>query len=279
MDHLNYNGKLYQSSSAVLPAGNRGLKFGDGLFETMKCINGNVEDLDEHFARLWKGLNTLQFNLSGLFTPDRLEEEILALLKKNAHQQAGRIRLTVFKGEGGLYDTVNHAPNYIIQTWPLPAGTGDWNSNGLVVGIYQDVKKNCDILSNIKHNNFLPYALAAMYAKKQQWNDALLLNTEGGICDTTIANIFLIKDAVIYTPDLQQGCIAGVMRKNILSKLTALNYTCVESKLNVTDLQAADEVFLTNSIYNMRWIQRFEERKYSCIMAQKIYAAIFSTNA
>ena len=277
MEYIVFNSKYLPSETAIVSAGSRGLRFGDGLFETMKAINGEVEFIDEHFARLWKGLQVLQFNIPKHFTPDFLQDEITGLLKKNKHLDNARIRLAVFRGNGGLYDEMNHIPNYVIETWPLAADIGKWNSNGLVLGIYKDAKKSCDLLANIKHNNFLPYALAALCAKKQKWNDALLLNTEAGICDTTIANIFLIKNEIVYTPALNQGCIAGVMRKNIIDHLKAENIPIIEGALKIDDLLAADEVFLTNSIYNIRWVQMVQDKKYSNLYTQKIYASVFST--
>ena len=279
MEYFIYNSKFFKEESAVLSADNRGFKFGDGLFETMKSINGHLHFIDEHFARLWQGLQVLQFKIPRHITPDLLQAQILALLKKNGHNKIARIRLTMFRAEGGLYDVINHTPHYLIQTWGLPDETGTWNSNGLVLGIYPDVKKSCDILSNLKNNNFLPYAMAALQAKKQKWNDAVLLNTAGRICDTTIANIFLIKDEVIFTPALQEGCVAGVMRKNMIKLLTAGNYKIIEGKLSIDDLMNADEVFLTNSVYNLRWVQSIGDKKYANIQTQKIYTAVFSTNS
>ena len=279
MEYFIYNGKTYKEQTAVLYAGNRGLRYGDGLFETIKCINGQLQFIDEHFARLWNGLQVLQFNIPKHFTPDSLQQEIISLLQKNGHDKMARIRITLFRGDGGLYDAVNHTPNYIIQTWVLPDDIGTLNSNGLVAGIYTDAKKGCDILSNLKHNNFLPYALAAMHAKNEKWNDAVLLNTADRICDTTIANIFLVKNEVVYTPTLSEGCIAGIMRKNMLQQLAKNNMQAIEGKLTVDDLLNADEVFFTNSIYNMRWVQSIGEKKYTHAMAQKIYTAVFSTNS
>ena len=279
MEYFIFNGKLQKPESGIIGANSRGLRFGDGLFETIKSINGQLEFIDEHFARLWKGMQVLQFAIPKQFTPDILEQEIQTLLKKNGHGKMARVRLTVFRGNGGLYDTTDHKPNYLLQSWALPDETGSWNSNGLVLGVYTDIKKSCDILSNLKHNNFLPYALAALQAKKEKWNDAVLLNTWGRLCDTSIANIFLIKDEVIYTPALAEGCIAGVMRRNLVEKLTVGGYKLVEDKLSVDELLYADEVFLTNSIYNMRWVQSVGDKKYSNAQTQKIYAAFFSTNS
>jgi branched-chain amino acid aminotransferase len=279
MNYFIFNSKLCKEETAVLAAGSRGLRFGDGVFETIKSINGQLQFIDEHLARLWNGMQVLQFNIPKHFTPDGLEEEIKTLLKKNGHLKIARIRLTVFRGNGGLYDEIDHKPNYFIETWALADDTGNWNSNGLVLGIYQDVKKSYDILSNIKHNNFLPYVMAALYAKKQKWNDAVLLNNDSRLCDTTIANIFLIKDDVVYTPALQEACIAGIMRKYMINSLTAAGYKLVQGMLTTDDLQDADEVFLSNSIYNMRWVAGIGDKKYECSVTQKIYAAIFSTKA
>ena len=278
MEYFIYNGKTYKEESPILSVNSRGLRYGDGLFETIKSIKGELQFIDEHLARLWKGLQVLQFNIPKHFTPEYLQDEIFALLKKNSHEKMARIRLTVFRGDGGLYDEINHKPHYLVQSWPLLDDAGEWNSNGLVLGIYTDVKKSCDILSNLKHNNFLPYSMAAIHAKTKKWNDAVLENTEGGVCDTTIANLFLIKDGVIYTPALAQGCIAGIIRKFLINRLTAANYKIIEGRLTGDDLDAADEVFLTNSIYNLRWVQSLGEKKYTNIQTQKIYTTVFSTN-
>lgn len=277
MEYFNYNGKIFKNDTTVISVNNRGLRYGDGLFETMKATNERLLFVDDHFARLWNGMKLLQFNIPIHFTPDKLEDEILALIKKNGHVDAARVRLTIFRGDGGLYDEISHFPNYLIQTWALPADTGKWNSNGLIMGIYSDVIKNCDILSNLKHNNFLPYIMASIHAKHQKWNDAILLNTNGRLCDTTIANIFLIKVGIIYTPSLDEGCIAGVMRKNIIRELLNNNMPVIENKLTVDDLMQAEEVFVTNSIYHIRWVQSIAEKKYSNSLTQKIYSTIIPT--
>jgi branched-chain amino acid aminotransferase len=277
MLYFNFDGKIYKEGVPIIGPVNRGLRYGDGLFETLKYTKGQIILANEHFARLWKGMQVLQLQVPKHFTPEKLQEEILALIKKNGHEKMARVRLTVFRGDGGLYDAVNHIPHYIIETWALPDENGEWNSNGLVLGIYEMAYKNCDILSNIKHNNYLPYVLAALEAKKEKWNDAIVLNHKGHLCDTTIANIFLIKDEVIYTPALTEGCVSGIMRKHILLELKKMNYIIREGTLTRANLQEADEVFLTNSIYNIRWVQRMNEKKYSNTITHKIYLAIIPT--
>ncbi len=274
MNHFNYNGKLFKEGSPVIGADNRGLRYGDGLFETMKMKNGKLVFEDEHFARLWKGLKVLQFDIPKHFTVEWLQQEIMSLAKKNGHETAARIRLSMVRGDGGLFDAKNHLPNYIIQTWPLAAGNGEWNSNGLVLGIYEASKKSCDILSNLKHNNYLPYILAALHAKKEKWNDAILLNTNAGICETTIANIFIIKNNVVYTPSLSEGCVAGVMRRMVIKNLVNANWEIIEKNLSTAEVLNADEIFLTNSIYDIRWVQRIGDTTYGNVVTQNIFTLI-----
>lgn len=277
MNSFNFNGKIFSEGISIVGADNRGLRYGDGLFETIKMTKGQLIQEDEHFARLWNGMKVLQFDIPKQFTPDKLHEEIAGLVKKNRHENAARVRLNVFRGNGGLYDAKNYLPNYIIQSWDLPEGNGEWNSNGLIAGVYEEVKKSCDILSNLKHNNYLPYILAALKAKKEKWNDAILLNSYGRICDTTIANIFLIQDGVIYTPALSEGCVAGVMRKKIIQELIKFQFKLTEKEISRDDLLNADEIFFTNSIYNLRWVQRIGNKEFSNAISRKIYDTVIST--
>jgi aminodeoxychorismate lyase len=277
MNYFNFNGKFFQLSEPVIGPGNRGLRYGDGLFETMKMLDGNIILQADHFERLWIGMDVLQFEKPVLFTKGSLVTAIKKLTAKNGHEKAARIRLNVFRGDGGLYDAVNNTPNYIIETWPLPETNGLWNSNGLVAGIFEDTKKSCDILSNLKHNNYLPYVLAALKTKKEKWNDALVLNQFGRIADSTIANIFLIKNEKVITPALTEGCVAGIMRKSLIRYLNLHDFKYEEAAVTIDNILDADEVFFTNSIYNLRWVQRIGDIIYGNIFTQKIYAAFTPT--
>ncbi len=277
MVYFNYNGKIHPEGTPVIGVDNRGLRYGDGLFETIKMINGKLLFEDDHFARLWKGLKALEFEIPKNLTVDFLQKEMTALAQKNGHANAARIRLNIVRGDGGLYDAKNHLPNYIIQSWPLAPSNGEWNSNGLVLGIYEAAKKSCDLLSNLKHNNYLPYVLAALTAKTQKWNDAIVLNTNGRICDTTIANIFIVKDGAVFTPSLQEGCVAGVMRRVVVQQVLKSGIDLIEKEISISELLAADEVFLTNSIYNIRWVQGIGDITFKNSLTYTIFSSLQST--
>ena len=277
MNFFNYNGKLYEEGTPVIGVDSRGLRYGDGLFETMRVNDGKLIAEDEHFARLWKGMQLLQFEIPRNLTPEKFQQEILALVNKNDVGTAARIRLSIIRGDGGLYDAKNHFPNYIIQAFPLSAGSGEWNSNGLVLGIYEPVRKSADMLANLKHNNYLPYVLAALHAKKEKWNDAILLNTNGRVCDTTIANIFIVKNDIVYTPALTEGCVAGVVRRMVVNALSGSQSSVIEQPISIDELMNADEVFLTNSIYNIRWVQGIGGKQYKSGVSHKIYTTVLPT--
>lgn len=273
---FNCNGRIFKEGTAVFTADNRSFRYGDGIFETMKIRKGEVRWASMHFERLFSGLALLRFNIPGHFTPAFLLNEILQLAAANKHLNSGRVRLTIYRGDGGLYDFENHLPKFLVQTFPLQETTGEWNQNGLITEVFTDAYKSCDPLANFKTNNFLPYALAAVFAKQYSLNDAMVLNTNGRICDSSMANLFMVKDGIIYTPPLSEGCIAGIFRKVLLGKLSD-TFETRENSLTIADLESADEIFLTNCIHNIRWVKSFGQAVYHNEMAFKIYTLLQST--
>ena len=269
MAFFNYNGKVFSEEEKIIGPANRGLRYGDGIFETIKFKNGNLILAEQHFERLWNGMEAFQFSVPVHFTREKLSIEINALVKKNKLKEA-RVRLTIIRSDGGIYDPKNDSPNYIIEAIKLHEDNGNLNINGLQICMYEDAVKSIDKFSNLKTNNYLPYFMGAKFAKRQHCNDAIILNNKGNICDTTIANIFIIKDKTIYTPTLSEGCVAGVMRTWLLQTLEKLDYQIVETQITKSFLLDADEAFLSNSIYNIRWVGALENTNYTNVEIQKI---------
>jgi branched-chain amino acid aminotransferase len=272
MSFFIFNDKIFEEDENIVSPDSRGLRYGDGLFETIKVCKGNIKLADYHFQRLFSGMEILKFVRPAHLTADYLQNKIIQLYKKNAHNSLARLRLMIFRSNGGLNDAADNLPNWVIQSWEL-TDTGELNSNGLILDIYDAAKKSCDILANIKSNNFLPYVMAAMHAKEIKVNDCIILNNYNRICDTTIANIFLIRDNIIYTPPLSEGCIAGVMRRFVIEKLQ-INFTLIEKEISIDELQNADEVFITNSIKGIRWVKQFRNKEYSNNIVKEIHKRV-----
>jgi branched-chain amino acid aminotransferase len=271
-----YNDKFYPANTPVISSGNRSLKYGDGLFETMKIVKAKIINKDFHFERLFNGVALLQFDIPKDFTSIFLEKKINELVKKNNHSASARIRLMIFRGNGGIFDPENMHPNYIIESWPLP-NEMTLNENGLIVDVFPGAKKSCDSFSNLKSNNYLPYVMAGLYAKKNKLNDCIVLNSFDRICDSAIANIFVIENKKIFTPPLSEGCVAGVLRRWMLEKFDLKRYKIFEKSLSINDLFNADELFLTSSIYYLRWVKNFREKNYSNKTSREIYNHLLQT--
>ena len=265
-----YNDKIYKEGTPVITPDNGSLRYGDGLFETLKVNKEIIQLSDYHFERLFSGMATLQFKIPEYFTAGYFENKIVELCKKNNHDSFVRVRLMVFRNNESLHDLENGFPNYIIQTENIEQ-TEELNSNGLILDVYRDAKKCCGILANIKSNNFLPYVMAVLHAVKLTVDDCILLNNYGRICDTSIANIFIIKNDFINTPPLSEGCIAGVMRRFIIETLQQSKFKFLEKPISVEDVENADEVFITNSIRGIRWVKQFREIKYGNQKVKQIY--------
>jgi len=258
--YLCYNGKFIGASEPILTADNRSFRYGDGCFETMRVYQGRIMLADLHFERLMASLNLLHFDIPQHFTKAYFTRLISELCNRNGHERLARVRLTVFRSDGGLYDPVNNLPNFIIQCWELKREILELNETGLILDVFPDVRKASDKYSFIKSNNCLPYVMAAMYARQHRINEAVLLNACGRVADTTIANLFIVQGRDIITPPLSEGGVCGVMRKHLLRIESPFSFA--ERPVTVADLENADEIFLTNAVTGVRWVSSFRDNSY-----------------
>ncbi|MGN7820290.1 hypothetical protein HGH92_07055 [Chitinophaga varians] len=270
---LCYNGKFYSSGDPIFTADNRSFRYGDGCFETMRVHQGQVVLSDLHFERLFASLNLLHFDIPAHFTKAFFLRQITDLCHKNNLLHLARVRLTVFRADGGLYEPVNNIPSYLVQAWELSSTVLELNENGLVLDIFSDARKTSDKYSFIKSNNCLPYVMGAMYSKQHGFNEVLLLNQYGRVADSTMANVFVVRHKTIYTPPLSEGCVCGVMRKHLLK--SELPFKTEEKPLTIEDLENADEIFLTNAIQGVRWVGLFRDSSYGNATAAILHEVLF----
>jgi branched-chain amino acid aminotransferase len=276
--YLNFNGSILPANTPLAGAGNRGFRYGDGLFETIKVFDGRLILAGYHFERLLHGATLLGFDRNRHPSPVEWSASILALCKKNGHERLARVRLMIFRGDAETGD----APNYIIQTWPIPAinhhippGNSGINKTGLRIDIFPFGQKSCDAFANLKSNNYLLYTQAARYAAQNGLDDCLVLNNHGRIADSSIANVFYGNRGRIYTPPLTEGCIAGIMRRFLIEILPGAGFDIREKETGINDLEAAEEVFLTNSVQEIRCVKHFRNARYGSEMVRTIYDQLF----
>jgi branched-chain amino acid aminotransferase len=269
-----FNGRILSSSKPTIELDNRSFRYGDGCFETIRVVKAKPVLFDLHMQRLFYSLRFLLFEPVGYFTADYLFALIEELVRKNNHAPMARVRLTVFRGSGGLHDEVNHTPQFLIQSWPLPDTSGQLNENGLVLGVYEGGLKSCDSYSNLKSNNYLLYAMAAIEARRRHCNDLLVMNTNRRIADATIANLWLVENDVLITPPLSEAPVDGVMRRYLLHQARGHGFKVVEEPITQERLLAAEEVFLSNAIYGLRWVMQCGLSNYANRMGSEIYRSM-----
>ncbi len=263
------NGSLHSPSPPWLA--NKSFRYGDGFFETMKWRGGKPLLADDHFERFFSTARALGYQVPALLKKERLLDEMAQLIKKNAAEKLARIRLTAWRGEGGLLEG-DDTLHYAIECWPLDEAMDQFNENGLVIGIYPEARKAADAFSRYKTNNFLAYSLAARHAKAMRWNDALLLNTGGRLVDSCIANLFIIKNEKIITPALSEGPVDGILRRQLLR-----HFPIAEASLQPEDLETADEIFLSNAIRGIRWVRQCGDRLYTQSISARLYQQLRQT--
>jgi branched-chain amino acid aminotransferase len=271
MNFVYVNNKILPANIPAITIQNRGYKWGDGVFETMKVRNGTIHLASYHLERLLQGLQTLQFELPNFFTPEYISEAIISLCSQNNTEQNARVRLNVFRGNGSLSALEEKEPCILIESAPMPEGYDSFNEQGFRIDIYKAARKSCDIFSNLKSNNYLPYLMAANYAKQAGLNDCLLLNSYDRICDASIANIFWVKNKQVFTPPLSEGCVAGVMRRHLMEKMRGAGYALEEMICVKQKLLEADEIFLTNALFGIRWVQQFRDKTYTHKLSAQLY--------
>ena len=181
-----------------------------------------------------------------------LENEIIKTLKaSNLFEYTSRVRLSLFRSDGGFYLPTNRSLQYFIEVFHLNDKSLSLNSSGLIVDVFHDHYKPIQTISNLKGGNSLVSVLSSIFADENNLDEAIILNLESNICETTASNIFIVTDKHIITPPLSSGCVNGIIRTKVVENASLWGYSIEEKNMKTFELIKADEVFLTNSI---KWI-------------------------
>ena len=258
-----YNGDFIKAENFKISPKNRAFNYGDGIFETIRANNTEPLFYDDHITRLKKGLDILELVPPNNFDYINLKGKIIRLLNANKHFKAARIRLTFYRKEGGLYTPDKNEFEYLIESDKINNELYIINQKGLVVDIYPHILKPINILSNCKTLNSLLFIKAGLYKNHKNIDDCIILNEKNHIVESICSNIFLVKKNKIYTPSLSEGCIEGVMRKQIISIAKTINLKVYDNGyMTADDLLLADELFLTNAINGIQWAAGYKQKRY-----------------
>lgn len=233
----------------------------NGCFETMYYTKGKIPLLDLHFKRLNKSLAALCFDT---FTKSELDSvlSIYPFLKKN---KSYRIK---FSSER---DTPFATFNF-TEVQEFNQGFTKWNAKGWNLISYKKSKINYSPYSFIKKNKRTLYNNATQFAKDNNYDDALIYNKQNQIAETSIANIFIVKDNCIYTPPLSSGCVSGVMRGLVISICKKNDIPLRQKAITENDIATANEVFITNALRGIIHINNIDGKIFkSKKMAYQLY--------
>jgi branched-chain amino acid aminotransferase len=258
---INFNGELLPAGSKLLTTANRAFRYGDGLFESMRLMKGQLKFADLHADRLQRGMKALKIDgysqMDTWFLKDKVEQ--LAIRNKIKH---GRLRLTVYRDSEGLYTPTQNKMGYCLELQPMDEPRYFLNDKGLIMDIFTDLAKPTNFLSNIKTCNSLTYVLAGIFKTQNRLDDAFLLNQNGFLCEASSSNIFVWYKSHLYTPALSEGCVEGVMRQIIIKLAKQTNIPFTEAQINPDILYEADEVFLTNATKGIQWVMGYGVKRY-----------------
>lgn len=257
-----FNDEFISADEAVLKSSNRGFKFGDGIFESMRMCNGKLQFAEQHADRLRAAMRALKLDGYTLFDEYFLRQKTTDLARKNKFNGNVRFRLTIYRDGEGLYTPLSNKPGYLLEATALQHDNYELNQKGLIIDVYDELTKQVNKLSNYKTTNSLLYVMAGLYQKQHRLDEAIILNQSGFICESTSSNVFVVYENQIYTPALSEGCVAGVMRGVVLKIAKMNDIPLIEAQISPEILKEADEVFISNASAGIRWVMGYGKKRY-----------------
>ena len=264
---INLNGNLVEADSVLMH--NRAFLYGDAVFETLKLVNGKVLFMEDHYFRLMASMRIIRMQIPMNFTLEYLEELIIQLAERNSCSASCRVRLTVYRNDGGYYLPITRSVSFLISVKPLGNQVYAFASESYEVDLFKDFYVTKQLLSTIKSTNRLINTVGSIFAEENGYQNCLLLNEEKNVVEALNGNLFMLIGNQLITPPLSEGCLNGVMRKQILTlaKNTA-GIEVIEKAISPFDLQKADELFITNVISGIQPITKYRKKEFESLFAK-----------
>ena len=267
---VNFNGVI-QDVDLQLTVSNRSFLYGDGVFETLKIVNNRILFFEDHYFRLMASMRIVRMEIPMTFTMEYLEEQILNLVDALNFRNAARVRFTVFRNEGGFYLPNDNSISFVIQASKLENIRYKIPKIQFEVDLYKDFIVPSQLLSTLKTANKITHVMASIFAKENQLDSALLINETKNVIEAANGNLFMFTGNKLITPPISEGCLNGIMRKQIMAIANQLDLIeVIEAAISPFDLQKADELFITNVIIGIQPITKYRKKEFEVRLANQL---------
>ncbi len=269
---INYNGQLLPAEAHFLNYENRGLRYGDSLFETARANDSKIFFWEDHYFRLMSSMRMLRMEIPMEFTMEFLEEQVQSTLEANDLQRApARIRLTVFRNDGGRYLPDTNEVSFIVEASRLDTPFFKFSEAPYEIELFKDHLVLPGLLATLKTNNKIVHVVGSIYAKENGYQNCLLLNYEKQVVEALNGNFFLLSEGRIKTPPIKDGCLNGIIRKQLLQLGKEQdNFSIEEASISPFELQKADELFITNSAVGIQAVSKYRKASYGHEVARSL---------
>lgn len=264
---INYNGAIVADSNISIHE-NRGFLFGDSIFETLRVLGGKVLFLEDHYFRLMASLRIVRMEIPMHFTMEYMEEQVLSLVSVLENAPAHRARISFFRKNGGFYLPTDNNVEFIITAQPLAEALYSISEGDYEVDLFRDYYVSKQLLSTLKTTNKMVQITGSIFAYENGLQNCLLLNDEKNVVEALQGNLFMLMGNKLLTPPVSEGCLNGIMRKQVLElakKLEGIEVT--EASISPFDLQKADELFITNVIQGITPVTKYRKKEYGSNLA------------
>jgi len=269
---VNFNGTIFKDNEQIISIYNRGLNYGDAVFETLKVVASKVYFLEDHYFRLMASMRILRMEIPMNFTMEFFEQEILKTVSASKiTSEAYRVKVFVNRKAGGKYTPDTNDIDYLVSVEPLDVSFYTTNETVYEVELFKDYFISSNLLSTLKTTSKVVNVLGSIYAKENSYQNCLLLNDNKQVIEALNGNVFLVKGNSIITPPISDGCLRGIIRKQIIDicKLSK-DYTITEESISPFDLQKADELFITNVIVGIQSITKYRKKEFTSNVAKDL---------
>lgn len=267
---INFNGNIQETSNLAIE-NNRGFLFGDAIFETIKVNGTKILFLEEHYLRLMASMRICRMEIPMNFTMEFMEEEILKLLEVQTHKLSYRIRFSVFRNADGFYNPTSNDVQFVITCSELASEKYVFLPLNYEVELFKDFHVSKHLLSTLKTNNKMINVVASVFAKENNFDNCLLINEDKNVVEAINGNIFMKMGNQLITPPISDGCLNGIMRKQIIALATKMeNIEMIEKSISPFDLQKADELFLSNVISGIQPITKYRKKEFTAELSKEI---------